>query len=482
MEVLRDMGGIFSAGILIALLAGVLLATAIAWPRLRYARWRRLRAEVAREHLQSAYNAKDREATHLRELFTALFDSSPRPLFITNRERSIVYANRAALAFIGLPLQQVENRKVATVVQDYETTRLLMDATRTGQPQAQTFQRAASGQTWHVAVSPIHITPDPGKSGSALAMADEPGSPNYLILSIEDLTDLHRLDTMRQDFVSHVSHELRTPLSALKLLAETLGDTIDSDPEAAREFNARISGEIEHLSQMVAELLELASIETGKIQLRREPTDLGGLIEVVQDRMRPLADANGIVFCREVPEDTPMASVDGKRISEVLVNLIHNAIKYTPGGGCVTVKTEAKRDQKVVVVRVVDTGVGINEQDLPRVFERFFKADRARTRVIGHQMYGSPSTPPPGDAAESWDILTPQQTSAAAGTGLGLAIAKHLVELHGGQIWAESRLGRGSTFSFTVPTATDEELARTEDQLSSGNVEATSPGTVFSHP
>ena len=475
------MGGIFSAGILIALLVGVLLSTAIAWPRLRYARWRRLRVEVAGEHLQNAYNVKDREATHLRELFTALFEASPRPLFITNRERAIIYANGAALAFVNLPLQQVQNRKVATVVQDYETTRLLMEAAKTGQPQARTFQRAASGQTWHVAVSPVHIACDPSKSGSALAIVDEPGAPNHLILSIEDLSDLHRLETMRQDFVSHVSHELRTPLSALKLLAETLSDTIDSDPEAAREFSARISGEIEHLSQMVAELLELASIETGKIQLRREPTDLGGLIEVVQDRMRPLADANTIELDREVPEDAPMASVDGKRICEVLVNLIHNALKYTPSGGQVTVKTEAKPEQRVLVVRVVDTGVGINAEDLPRVFERFFKADRARTRVSGHQLYDSPSHLMPADAAESWDILTPQQTSAAAGTGLGLAIAKHLVELHGGQIWAESRLGRGSTFSFTVPMATDEELAGAEDQLSPATVGAAIASTVFSH-
>jgi two-component system phosphate regulon sensor histidine kinase PhoR len=476
------MGGIFSAGIFIALLVGVLLATGIAWPRVRYARWRRLRAEVARDHLQNAYNVKDLEAAHLRDLFTALFEASPRPLFITNRERGILYANGAALAFINLPLQQVENRKVATVVQDYETTRLLMEAARTGQPQARTFQRAASGQTWHVSVCPVHITSDPTRSGSVLAISDDSGTPNHLILSIEDLTDLHRLETMRQDFVSHVSHELRTPLSALKLLAETLGDTIDSDPEAAHEFSVRISGEIEHLSQMVAELLELASIETGKIQLRREPTDLGGLIEVVQERMRPLADANAIQFYREVPEDAPMASVDSKRISEVLVNLMHNALKYTPPGGRVTVKTEAKPEQRVLVVRVIDTGVGINEEDLPRVFERFFKADRARTRVSRQQIYGTtPASAASRDDAESWGLLTPQQTSAAAGTGLGLAIAKHLIELHGGQIWAESRLGRGSTFSFTVPIATDEELARPEDQLSPARVEATAPSTVYSH-
>jgi two-component system phosphate regulon sensor histidine kinase PhoR len=173
--------------------------------------------------------------------------------------------------------------------------------------------------------------------------------------------------------------------------------------------------------------------------------------------------------------------VDGKRISEVLVNLIHNAIKYTPGGGRVTVRTEANPGQQILVVRVVDTGVGISAEDLPRVFERFFKADRARTRVLGPQLHGSSSRPVLADAVESWDMLTPQQTSAAAGTGLGLAIAKHLVELHGGQIWAESRLGRGSTFSFTVPIATDEELARAEDQLAPASVNAAGPGAAFSH-
>jgi two-component system phosphate regulon sensor histidine kinase PhoR len=327
-------------------------------------------------------------------------------------------------------------------------------------------------------VSPVHITLDPTRPGADAALVDDRAVPTHLILAIEDLTELHRLETMRQDFVSHVSHELRTPLAALKLLAETLGESIESDPQAAREFSKRISGEIDHLSQMVAELLELASIETGRLHLKREPTDLNGLIEVVQDRMRPLADANDIELGLEAAEDLPMASVDGKRISEVLVNLIHNALKYTPGGGRVTVSSEALLGHRLLAVHVADTGVGINEEDLPRVFERFFKADRARTRSIDRQLHGrsAPPTSPddPDDPDEKlWsDGLSIPETSAAAGTGLGLAISKHLVELHGGTIWAESRLGCGSKFSFTVPMATEKELAEAEDQLSPSTVDA----------
>jgi two-component system phosphate regulon sensor histidine kinase PhoR len=466
------MGGILSAEFVIALVIGMVLATAVAWPRLRFARWRRWLSEAARDQLRAKYEAKDQEARHLREMFTSLFEASPRTLLITDRERVILYANTAALTFIGLPLKQVEGRKVARVIQDYDTTRLLMEAAKTGQPQACTFLRAARGQTWHVMVSPVHITLDPTWPGAGAALADDPEVPTHLILSIEDLTELHRLETMRQDFVSHVSHELRTPLAALKLLAETLGESIESDPQAAREFSKRIGGEIDHLSQMVAELLELASIETGRLHLKREPTDLNGLIEVVQDRMRPLADANDIELGLEAAEDLPMASVDGKRISEVLVNLIHNALKYTPGGGRVTVSTEALPGHRLLAVHVADTGVGINEEDLPRVFERFFKADRARTRSIDRQLYGRSSPPMSPDEDLGSDGLSIPETSAAAGTGLGLAISKHLVELHGGTIWAESRLGCGSKFSFTVPMATEEELAEAEDQLSPSTVDA----------
>jgi two-component system, OmpR family, phosphate regulon sensor histidine kinase PhoR len=459
------MDGATAAHILLGVVVGLLLATAIAWTRLRYARWRRHGLEASLSQVQSEYAAKELEATHFHQMFTALLEASSRPMFITDRERTILHANTAALTFVGLSPSHVLGRLVATVVQDYDTTLLLMEAASTGRPQDQTFLRAASGQTWRVSVKPVRITADPKESRRILP---ESVAPTHLILSIEDLSELRRLETMRQDFVSHVSHELRTPLAALKLLAETLYNAIDDDPQGARTFSGRISREIDHLSQMVAELLELASIESGNMRLKREPTDLGGLIEVVLDRMGPLADENSIQLELVPSPDLPPACVDGKRTSEVLVNLIHNALKYTPAGGHVTVQVEAIRPEQVLVVHVADTGVGINEEDLPRVFERFFKADRARTRASRiqggdrRQSGSGESRPLSPESGESEGVLSPQ-TSAAAGTGLGLAIAKHIVELHGGRIWAESRLGRGSTFSFTTPIATEAELAETED-------------------
>jgi two-component system phosphate regulon sensor histidine kinase PhoR len=439
---------------LLALLVVSIVAVVLLWPRIRSVRRRRLRAEAALARTRVELDETRRQLDRLRETYEALLVAFPRPVLITDRDRIIRAANPAALALLRLPREQVIGRSAATVIQDYDATTLLMEAARAGEPRERTYERAATGATWRVYVTPLRSAPQ-------LTGPDTGGGG--LIITIEDLTELRRLETIRQDFVSHVSHELRTPLAAVKLLSETLSRAVTHDPDTASDFAHRIGREIDHLTQMVAELLELSRIESGKIQLQREPTDMSGLVEVVIDRMCPLAAEREVQLRSTVPEGLPDVYADAGRIGEVLVNLIHNGLKYTACGGSVTVtaetvldlvpsgpaeadaptETDATGRGRMLAVHVTDTGIGIGPDDLPRVFERFYKADRARTRAdtprLAHQARAEGATEP--------------KASAAAGTGLGLAIAKHLVELHGGRIWAESRLGRGSTFSFTLPLA-----------------------------
>jgi two-component system phosphate regulon sensor histidine kinase PhoR len=457
----------------LAALAGGLVTASLVWPRAPYTR-RRLRAEAALRRTRDELTAERQQARHLGEMFDAVLDAYPRPVFITDRDRRILFANPAAAALARVPQPQLAGRIVATVLHDYDITSMLLEVARGEQPQERVVQRVTTGQTWRVLVRPLCVaTP----AVANLPPESAASATTFLALTIEDLTELRRLETVRQDFVSHVSHELRTPLTALKLLADTLSEAVTTDPPAAVEFAQRIGGEIDHLSQMVAELLELARIESGRIQLHTEPTDVAGLVEVVFERLAPLALERGIALHSTIPESFPAAHADVKRLGEVLVNLVHNGLKYSHSGGTVTVSAEicgdgapdaapaatwptepphadtAGCERPFLVVRVADTGVGIGEEDLPRVFERFFKVDRARTRA------------PAQRGATSFDEVegaAAAQSSAAAGTGLGLAIAKHLVELHGGRIWARSRLGRGSTFSFTLPVATEESARSNE--------------------
>ncbi|MBN2386446.1 MAG: PAS domain-containing protein [Anaerolineales bacterium] len=238
------------------------------------------------------------------------------------------------------------------------------------------------------------------------------------LLMVQDLTRVRQLETVRRDFISNISHELRTPLASLKALTETLNEGALDDPPAARRFLQRIETEVDALTQMAAELLELSRIESGHVPLKLKNVTPDRLLESAAERMRTQAERAGLGLRVEAGADLPPVRADAARLEQVLVNLIHNAVKFTRPGGEVILQAGAER--AFVRFAVHDTGLGIPAEDLARIFERFYKTDRSRS---------------------------------GGGTGLGLSIARHIVEAHGGRIWAESVESQGSTFFFTIPTA-----------------------------
>ncbi len=239
---------------------------------------------------------------------------------------------------------------------------------------------------------------------------------NGSLLLIQDLTRVRKLETVRRDFVSNVSHELRTPLASLKALTETLQSGALSDPQAGPRFLGRISTEVDALTQMAQELLDLSRIESGQVELILVSLHPKKLLLNVMDRMKMQAERSHINLHIKCEDTLRQIKGDKMRLEQVLVNLIHNAIKFTKPEGEIVLEAEAATSAIRFAVR--DTGIGIPAESLSRVFERFYRADSSRT---------------------------------GSGTGLGLSISKHIVDAHNGKIWVESEEGRGSVFYFEIP-------------------------------
>ena len=250
------------------------------------------------------------------------------------------------------------------------------------------------------------------------------GEPAGLLAVFVDVTDLRRLESMRRDFVANASHELRTPVTAVRSATETLRFAMANDPDATTHFVDIIERNAERLQHLVEDLLDLSRIESREFKLTFEEHEVGPLVKRVVDMFRERSEKKRITLGVDVPSDLPLARVDTRAFEQVLTNLVDNALKYSPEGASVVVRvrSEGKRGKSVVRVAVVDTGPGIEERHLPRLFERFYRVDTGRSRELG-------------------------------GTGLGLSIVKHLCDALGGPIAVESEVGAGSTFSFTLKTA-----------------------------
>ena len=235
---------------------------------------------------------------------------------------------------------------------------------------------------------------------------------------LRDMTEERQLDKMRQDFIANVSHELRTPISMLQGYSEAIVDDIAESQEEKKEMAKVIYDESLRMGRLVNELLDLARMEAGHLQLTMEDVNINSFINRIIHKFQGLAKDNEIQLYAEIENETTTISFDPDRIEQVLTNLIDNAIRHTPKGG--SVKLNVTSDDKGIMIRVKDSGTGIPDEDLPFVFERFYKADKARTR-------------------------------GRAGTGLGLAIAKNIIDAHRGHISVQSKLDHGTTFSFLLP-------------------------------
>jgi two-component system phosphate regulon sensor histidine kinase PhoR len=347
-----------------------------------------------------------------RGRLAAVLDHMADGVLITDGNGRVELINAAAARLLDTSEEQATGRSFAQVVPHHPLIELWKACRDRGEEQVEMVEVSRHGLFLQAIVTPFGYEQD----GEARP-TEESDAEGYLVI-LQDLTRIRRLETVRRDFISNISHELRTPLAGLKALVDTLRGGALKDPPAAKRFLKRMDAEVDTLTQMVEELLELSRIESGQAPLRLAPVPVSEVVVPPVDRLRPQAERGGLELTILLPPELPQVLADADRARLVLTNLVHNAVKFTPPGGHIQIAARPAGDDMILSVQ--DTGVGIPVDDLPRIFERFYKADRARS---------------------------------GGGTGLGLAIAKHLVQGHGGRIWAESVEGQGSTFYFTLPVA-----------------------------
>ncbi|MFP5341347.1 MAG: sensor histidine kinase [Candidatus Limnocylindria bacterium] len=358
----------------------------------------RQRAELTRARQSLVDDRADREV---------LLDLLEQGVMTIDGRGQVGYANAAAHALLGRPHGALIGRTVMETFLDPAVEALVTTA--------------GDGRT---ATGELRLS---DADGPTLVVRARRAASGGIWLTLDDVSELRRLQRIRTEFIDNLSHELRTPLTTVSLLAETLTREAElaaaAIPPKMRDRIAKIELETGHLVQMVNELLDLSRIEGGGTLRMTDGLDMSTIAADSAERLRLFAERQGVDLRIERSAALPPVRGDGPRLGQVVVNLVHNAVKFSPDGGTVTVRTRVEGDQ--VVTAVEDHGVGIPRAAQERIFERFYKVDRARVR------------------------------GETGGTGLGLAIARHVIEQHEGRIWVESTEGAGSTFSFALPIALD---------------------------
>jgi two-component system phosphate regulon sensor histidine kinase PhoR len=334
----------------------------------------------------------------------ALLDGMVEGVIAVDGHDHVVLMNERARAMFDLGAAPGDREPILEVIRNADLHRVLRTSRAAGEGIVSRGELSLAGPVERV----LQVNAVPLRLGP-----DEVG----VVMVVHDVTELRRLERVRTEFVANVSHELRTPLTAVHGYLETLLGGALEEPEHARRFLEIVFRHTERLGRLLSDLTDLSNIELGKVTLRPAPVRLGEIVDSVFAINRPRADAGSVALSADIAPGAAVVHADLDRLVQILINLVDNAIKYTAPGGQVAVT--ARRDEDRVEIAVRDTGVGIPPADLPRITERFYRVDRARSRELG-------------------------------GTGLGLAIVKHLVIAHGGTLAIDSAPGQGTTVRFTL--------------------------------
>lgn len=339
---------------------------------------------------------------------TAILDGLVEGVIAVDGRDTILFVNERARAIFGLEAARAERKPFLEVIRNADLHEIFRESRAAGEGTVSRRELRLAGpvdRRLQVNTVPLRLA------------ADELG----IVMVLHDVTELRRLEQVRTEFVANVSHELRTPLTAIHGYLETLLGGALEERDNARRFLEIVFRHTERLGRLLDDLTDLSNIELGRVSLTLAPTRLEEVVDGVLAIVGAKAASGRVMLRSDLPPDVPLVLADRDRLAQILINLVDNAVKYTPEGGRVTVRAREGASGKVEIA-VSDTGVGIPPADLPRITERFYRVDRARSRELG-------------------------------GTGLGLAIVKHLVLAHGGELRIESEPGRGTTVSFALPAS-----------------------------
>ena len=364
-----------------------------------------------------------RTLTEERNLSSAILGSMVEGVAVVNGGERLVFANPGFASILGLDVPPVSGSALLEVVRQTE----LIEAVRrvhAGEPRVEAEIVTGTLRQHFFAATVASV---------------RAGETSGAVIVLHDITALRKLERIRRDFVANVSHEFRTPLTAIQGFAETLLAGAVNDPQNRDRFLGIILEHARRLARLTEDLLKLSQMDAERLELELRPVSVSQLVESCYETARRRAAEKELNLSLDLPERLPDVSGDARRLQEVLQNLLDNAIQYTLPGGKIVLSAEAKNEE--VIFTVADTGIGIPQADQPRIFERFYRVDVARSREAG-------------------------------GTGLGLAIAKHLIEGHGGRIWVESEVGVGSKFHVSVPVFDAERSAARAAASTAGSARA----------